>query len=100
MRKLIVCAVAFAASLAPARAEGNVSDVERAWTGELPSAFKSGAAVPALETTGPRAQLVAGDCSRFARVFTRLERGERVRLAVVGGSITQGAGASSRAKIR
>ena len=97
MRKLIVCAVAFAASLAPARAEGNVSDEERAWTGELPSAFKSGAAVPALETTGPRAQLVAGDWSRFARVFARLERGERVRLAVVGGSITQGAGAPSRA---
>ncbi|MGN0832293.1 MAG: SGNH/GDSL hydrolase family protein [Kiritimatiellia bacterium] len=66
------------------------------WVGELPAAFKSGAAVPALEVTGPRAQLVAGDWSRFEQVFARLDRGEAIRIAVIGGSITQGAGASTR----
>ena len=64
------------------------------WVGELPAKFASGAAVPSLETTGPRAQLVGGDWTRFERVWARLDRGEPVRIAVIGGSITQGAGAS------
>ena len=64
------------------------------WVGELPAKFASGAAVPALGTTGPKAQLVAGDWTRFERVWARLDRGEPIRIAVIGGSITQGAGAS------
>ena len=64
------------------------------WIGELPETFASGAAVPALEVTGPKAQWVAGDWSRFERVWERLDRGEPIRIAVIGGSITQGAGAS------
>ncbi|MGN0847073.1 MAG: SGNH/GDSL hydrolase family protein [Kiritimatiellia bacterium] len=64
------------------------------WVGELPGTFKSGAKVPSLEVTGPRAQLVGGDWARFERVFARLDRGEPIRIAVIGGSITQGAGAS------
>ncbi len=66
------------------------------WVGELPATFKSGAAVPALDVTIPRARLVAGDWARFERVFARLDRGEPIRIAVIGGSITQGAGASKR----
>ena len=66
------------------------------WVGELPASFKSGSKVPALEETGPRARLVAGDWSRFEQVFARLDRGESIRIAVIGGSITQGAGASKR----
>lgn len=65
------------------------------WVGELPATFASGAAVPSLETTAPKAQLVEGDWTRFARVWARLDRGEPIRIAVIGGSITQGAGASS-----
>lgn len=68
--------------------------VANSWVGDLPATFKSGAAVPALEVTGPRAQLVAGDWARFEQVFARLDRGESIRIAVIGGSITQGAGAS------
>ena len=66
------------------------------WIGELPVKFASGAAVPALETTAPKAQLVGGDWTRFERVWARLDRGEPIRIAVIGGSITQGAGATSR----
>ena len=64
------------------------------WVGELPAKFASGAAVPRLETTGPKALLVEGDWTRFERVWARLDRGEPIRIAVIGGSITQGAGAS------
>ena len=83
---LVLCALAFAVAAAGST-----------WVGDLPGTFKSGAAVPSLDVTGPRAQFVAGDWTRFAHVFARLERGEAVRIAVIGGSITQGAGASGRA---
>jgi len=64
------------------------------WVGELPRAFASGAAVPSLDVTGPRSAFVKGDFSRFERVWARLEKGEPCRIAVIGGSITQGAGAT------
>ena len=75
---------------------GSALGATNPWVGELPASFKSGAKVPALEETGPRARLVAGDWSRFEQVFARLDRGESIRIAVIGGSITQGAGASKR----
>ena len=65
-----------------------------AWVGELPKKLASGADVPALDVTGPRSVAVPGNFARFERVWARLERGEAIRIAVIGGSITQGAGAS------
>ena len=67
---------------------------ERDWVGEAPKRFKSGASAPSLSVLGPKSELVKGDLARFERVWTRLEKGEPVRIAVVGGSITRGAGAS------
>ena len=64
------------------------------WVGELPKKLASGADVPALETTGPRSIFVPGDFARFEQVWARLDKGEPIRIAVIGGSITQGAGAS------
>ena len=54
----------------------------------------SGAALPPIGETWRSGVFVPGDFSRFERVWERLERGESARIAVVGGSITQGAGAS------
>ena len=84
--KLHLLGAALALSLAAGAADP--------WIGDLPATFKSGAAVPALGTTGPKAQLVDGDWTRFERVWARLDRGDSIRIAVIGGSITQGAGAS------
>lgn len=69
-----------------------------AWVGELPEKFASGAAVPSVDVTGPRARFVEGDWARFEHVFARLDRGESVRVVVIGGSITQGAGAGKGGK--
>ncbi len=66
------------------------------WVGELPKTFASGAAVPDIAVTSEKALLVPGDWRRFEHVFTRLERGESIRIVVIGGSITQGARASTR----
>ena len=71
----------------------------KSWIGTFPvKRFVSGAAVPSLEVTGPRSIYVEGDYARFEKVWSRLESGESVRIAVIGGSITQGAGASSPAR--
>ena len=43
----------------------------------------------------PRAAVSPGDTARIARVLTKSRRGEKVTLAVIGGSITQGAKAAS-----
>ena len=75
-------------------ADANAAMAE-SWVGTLPAArFASGAEVPPLDVTGPRSVHVAGDFARFEHVWTRLDRGEPARIAVIGGSITQGAGAS------
>ena len=74
-----------------------VASLSQAWIGDLPSVFKSGAAAPKLETIAPRSVLVEGNFARFERVWTRLGRGESIRIATIGGSITQGAGASKPA---
>lgn len=67
------------------------------WIGnDLPVAFASGTRVPPLDETGPRSVFVEGDYSRFEQVWARLERGDSCRIAVIGGSITQGARASKR----
>jgi len=41
-----------------------------------------------------RAQLSAGDLSRLTKVFAKAERGEKIVIGVIGGSITQGARAA------
>ena len=70
-----------------------------AWTSDIPvGRLASGLEAPAFEELWRKGVLVPGDFSRFERVWGKLERGERVRIAVVGGSITQGAGASSPEK--
>ena len=75
-------------------ADANAAMAE-SWVGTLPAArFASGAEVPPLDVTGPRSVHVAGDFARFEHVWARLDRGEPARIAVIGGSITQGAGAS------
>ena len=72
-------------------------DVCQDWVGKaLPRTFAHGTRVPILDETGPRSVFVEGDYSRFERVWARLERGEPCRIAVIGGSITQGARASKR----
>lgn len=70
---------------------------ETDWVGDLPKRFASGAAVPPLAELGPKSELVAGDFARFESVWARLARGKPIRIAVVGGSITEGAGASKAA---
>lgn len=94
MKRLLIALSAAALSLA-----GLVSKagLEADWVGELPTRFASGASVPSLSEIGPKSELVAGDFARFERVWARLARGEPVCIAVVGGSITQGAGASKPA---
>lgn len=64
---------------------------------DLPTRFPSGVAVPSIEKLGGKSVRVAGDRTRFERVWARLDRGEPVRIATVGGSITQGAGATKAA---
>ncbi len=69
------------------------------WVGELPAThFASGAEVPPLKETAPRSVFVDGDFARFEHVWERLERGESIRIAVIGGSITEGSAASTPAK--
>ncbi len=69
------------------------------WVGDLPGGpLASGAEPPALEEIWRGGVLVPGDFSRFGRVWGALERGENARIAVIGGSITQGARASSPEK--
>ncbi len=70
---------------------------ETDWVGDVPKRFARGTAVPSLTQLGPKSELVAGNFARFEKVWSRLEKGEPIRLAVVGGSITQGAGASKAA---
>ena len=53
---------------------GSAPGATNPWVGELPASFKSGAKVPALEETGPRARLVAGDWSRFEQAFAESQR--------------------------
>lgn len=78
--------------------DGNSRNPEKTvgrWIGELPQrTLPSGAAVPSLDEIGPKSIFVQGDFSRFEKVWTRLERREDICIAVVGGSITEGAGAS------
>lgn len=47
-----------------------------------------------METIFQRAQVSAGDTSRLASVFAKAERGEKIVVGVIGGSITQGAKAT------
>ena len=54
---LVLCVLAFAVAAAGST-----------WVVDLPGTFKSGAAVPSLDVTGPRAQFVAGDWTRFSTV--------------------------------
>ena len=83
----LACAPCLLADASAAMAES--------WVGTLPATrLASGAEVPPLDVTGPRSVHVAGDFARFEHVWARLDRGEPVRIAVIGGSITQGAGAS------
>lgn len=42
-----------------------------------------------------RAEVSAGDTARLKQVFAKARRGETVRIAVIGGSITQGASATA-----
>ena len=80
-----------------AGAEAGSGGVLSCWVGnELPEVFVSGASVPPLSEAGTRSEFVKGDYSRFEEVWTRLERGDSCRIAVIGGSITQGARASRR----
>lgn len=65
------------------------------WVPALPATFASGVSAPALDEIGPRGVFVPGDFARFARLWKKLEGGESVRIAAIGGSITAGAGASS-----
>jgi len=65
------------------------------WIGSLPDRFASGAEVPSLDVAAPNGVLVEGDFARFEKVWARLERGEAIRIGVIGGSITQGACAST-----
>ena len=41
-----------------------------------------------------RAMINTGNTSRLKRVFKKAGRGEKITIGVIGGSITQGAGAS------
>ena len=46
---------------------------------------------PISDAALARAQVSLGDPARFKRVFARAERGEKIRLGFIGGSITAGA---------
>lgn len=93
----VICTLAadLAACANPERVNLPKGDMT-AWIGELPTTLKSGAKLPQIDETAPRAQLVAGDWSRFRRVFEKLDRGDSLRIAAIGGSITQGAGATQK----
>lgn len=47
-----------------------------------------------MAALSPRALVALGDTARLQQTLAKARRGEKVRLAVIGGSITQGAKAS------
>ena len=68
------------------------ADIVAQWTGDIPvRTLASGASAPELGEIAPRSVFVEGDFVRFEKVWARLERGESIRIAVIGGSITHGA---------
>ena len=69
--------------------------VEAAWTGEPPQTLADGRPAPPFADMAARSVFVPGDFARFEHVWERLERGGSARIAVIGGSITAGAGAMS-----
>ena len=62
------------------------------WIPSLPKTLASGAAAPALKAVLARGFPFRGDFARFARAWKKLESGANLRIAIVGGSITAGAG--------
>ena len=67
-----------------------------AWEPALPEKFPNGVRVPTLHETYPNFVVCDGDAARLERVFEKGLRGEPLVIAVIGGSITQGAHAGSR----
>ena len=57
----------------------------------LAGAFPSGNRLPELEAIYPRSILNQGDLGRLEHVFERALKGEPISVAVIGGSITEGA---------
>lgn len=51
-----------------------------------------------VEALGPKSVAVEGNYARLERLCVRAERGETLQLVAIGGSITQGAGASSASR--
>jgi len=69
-----------------------------AWEPALPAAFPSGTRVPTLDETYPNFVVRDGDPARLEHVFSKGLRGEPLTVAVIGGSITEGARATCREK--
>ncbi|MBQ9446920.1 MAG: hypothetical protein IJU61_10010 [Victivallales bacterium] len=57
----------------------------------LAGTFPSGNKLPDLEAIYPRSILNQGDLGRLEHVFERALKGEPISVAVIGGSITEGA---------
>ena len=57
----------------------------------LAGTFPSGNKLPELEAIYPRSILNQGDLGRLEHVFERALKGEPITVAVIGGSITEGA---------
>lgn len=67
-----------------------------AWEPTLPATFPSGKAVPSLDETYPNFVVRDGDTARLDHVFAKGLKGEPLTIAVIGGSITEGAHATRR----
>lgn len=95
MKKSAIVALPLSLCFLLATRADDVSDIAARWTGSIPTlTLASGAKLPELGEISSRSVLVEGDFARFEKVWTRLEKGESIRIAVFGGSITQGASAS------
>ena len=64
------------------------------WLPDLPERGASGGRFPTLDEARKKSVLVPGDLARFEAKWKKLQAGEQVVVAVIGGSITAGARAS------
>ena len=93
--KVVKCVIATATLACAAFLQAAQVDV-RAWEPTLPEKFPSGVRVPTLDETYPNFVVRDGDTARLEQVFAKGLRGEPLTVAVIGGSITEGAKSGSR----